>query len=371
MREEARSGLRERGGSLAGLARTDTRLLDGQRYPTQVAENTNYGKFDDTRSMVLDVTRKELRAIEQLLEAKQAEGELVGVHASVAALMTCIVRRYEGPAREPGGRVARTTATDEGFVKNREGGDPSRHALLERFCMVSGKALLGSVFGRFLFKTAEVVDKREHSTHFVSLRLRGDDLCGVEWEPGDKAQVFLPGVGTRTYTPLSWDIRAGTTTFLIYAKGVGPGASWARSVGVGDRLQFHGPSRSLVAGDAARTVLFGDETSFGVAHALVHRRPQLPLRCVFEVSERREAAAVLSEYGLSSASLVERTHDETHLEDAHERIRGLLGGSADAKLVMTGRAQAIQLLQRRLRNDRMPRPSQVKAYWSLGKRGLD
>lgn len=237
--------------------------------------------------------------------------------------------------------------------------------------MVSGKALLGSVFGRFLFKSAEVVEKRQHSAHFLSLRLRGEDLCGVEWLAGDKAQVFLPGVGARTYTPLSWDAEQGTTVFLIYAHGSGPGATWARSAREGDVVQFLGPSRSLVAPRAGRTVLFGDETSFGVAHALVSRRPELPLRCVFEVSQRREAASVLAEYGLEGASLVERTRDDGHLEDAHERIRVLLDGGADADLVMTGRAQAIQLLRRRMKNDGAPRPAQIKAYWSLGKRGLD
>lgn len=71
--------------------------FDGARYPAQVAENTDYRKFDDTLRMVLDVTPSELAAIEGLLETKQAEGALVyGIHASGAALMTCIVRRYEG-----------------------------------------------------------------------------------------------------------------------------------------------------------------------------------------------------------------------------------------------------------------------------------
>jgi hypothetical protein len=71
--------------------------FDGARYPAEVAENSDYRKFDDTLRMVLDVTAEELDAIVTLLEEKRKAGLLAfGIHASQAALMTCIVRKYEG-----------------------------------------------------------------------------------------------------------------------------------------------------------------------------------------------------------------------------------------------------------------------------------
>lgn len=71
--------------------------FDGARYPDQVVLNSDYRKFDDTLRMVLDVTAEELARIEGLLEAHARRGELVfGVHTADAALMTCIVRKYEG-----------------------------------------------------------------------------------------------------------------------------------------------------------------------------------------------------------------------------------------------------------------------------------
>lgn len=71
--------------------------FDGRRYPEQVVLNTDYRKFDDTLRMVLDVTSEELAQIERLLIEGQNRGEIVyGVHVSDAALMTCIVRKYEG-----------------------------------------------------------------------------------------------------------------------------------------------------------------------------------------------------------------------------------------------------------------------------------
>jgi hypothetical protein len=71
--------------------------FDGARYPAEVAENSDYRKFDDTLRMVLDVTPEELDQIAALLEEKRKAGLLAfGIHASQAALMTCIVRKYEG-----------------------------------------------------------------------------------------------------------------------------------------------------------------------------------------------------------------------------------------------------------------------------------
>ena len=58
--------------------------------------------------------------------------------------------------------------------------------------------------------------------------------------PGDKVQVFLPDIGMRTYTPLSWETR-GATTFLAYVHGDTPGATWAKRVKAGDEVSFFGP----------------------------------------------------------------------------------------------------------------------------------
>ncbi|MFP2899384.1 siderophore-interacting protein [Corallococcus sp. 4LFB] len=186
--------------------------------------------------------------------------------------------------------------------------------------MASAKAMLGSMLGRFLFTDARVTQVREVSRAFRQIDCEGPALRGQGWTPGDKVQVFLPGLGLRTYTPLSWDEARGATAFLVYLHGDSPGAKWGRDVRAGDTVQFFGPRRSvtLEAGDAP-VVLFGDETSFAVAHALRTgaKRDVTPL---FEVTRREDCAPALRELGFEGQD-VERTAGDAHLAQVHERLR--------------------------------------------------
>ncbi|MBN8232116.1 siderophore-interacting protein [Corallococcus macrosporus] len=236
--------------------------------------------------------------------------------------------------------------------------------------MASAKAMLGSMLGRFLFTEARVTQVRELSRAFRQIDCEGPALRGQGWTPGDKVQVFLPGLGMRTYTPLSWDEARGATAFLVYLHGDSPGAKWGRDVRVGDTVQFFGPRRSLAleAGDAP-VVLFGDETSFAVAHAFrtAAKRDVTPL---FEVTRREDCAPALRELGFEGQD-VERTPGDAHLTQVHERLREALRAKPGATLVMTGRAQSIQALRTRLRGDGERATPRVKAYWAVGKAGLD
>lgn len=236
--------------------------------------------------------------------------------------------------------------------------------------MASAKALLGSVLGRFLFTDSRVTQVHERSRVFRQLDCEGPALKGQSWTPGDKVQVFLPGLGMRTYTPLAWDEQRGTTSFLVYLHGDSPGASWGRDVKVGDTVQFFGPRRSLSleTGDAP-VVLFGDETSFAVAYAFrtAARRDVTP---VFEVTEPDACAPVLRELGFEGQA-VAREPGDAHLARIHERLREAMRAKPGAVLVMTGRAQSIQALRARLRGDGDRATPKVKAYWAVGKTGLD
>ena len=236
--------------------------------------------------------------------------------------------------------------------------------------MASAKALLGSVLGRFLFHDSQVTRVREVSRAFRQVDCEGPALRGQGWTPGDKVQVYLPGLGMRTYTPLSWDEQRGATSFLVYLHGDSPGAKWGRDVKVGDAVQFFGPRRSLVLSEgAAPVVLFGDETSFAVAHAFrtAAKRDVTP---VFEVSNREDCQPALRELGFEGRD-VERQAGDAHLAQVHERLREALRAKPDATLVMTGRAQSIQALRSRLKGDGERATPKVKAYWAVGKAGLD
>lgn len=240
--------------------------------------------------------------------------------------------------------------------------------------MASAKALLGGLLGRFVFRDATVTAVHDVAPRFRRIELSGERLRDVAWSAGDKVQVFLGEAGMRTYTPLSWDAARGRTAFLVHVHGDAPGAAWARAVKAGDRCQFFGPRGSLaLEGLRGPAVLFGDETSFAVAHTLHQvRRASADIACVFEVSSAADSRLVLGELGLGTSVVIEKQANDAHLDATVAALRESLARWPDARLVLTGRAQAIQKLRAQLKSNGIAPASQlVKAYWSLGKTGLD
>ncbi|WP_394827870.1 siderophore-interacting protein [Pendulispora albinea] len=239
--------------------------------------------------------------------------------------------------------------------------------------MASAESWVTKTLGRLLFREAEVTAVHALSSHFRRVELRGQGLRGAGWSAGDKVQVYLPDTGMRTYTPLRWSESSGTTELLIYAHGDGPGSRWSQTLSAGDRFQFMGPRRSLALRMDEPLVFFGDETSFAVAHALQTSGRTGALRCTFEVSHRAESDDVLRALGLPPEEhpCFERSPGDTHLLASCETLRRAIAARPGARLVLTGRAQSIQRLRALLRGGDARPPSTVKAYWSVGRKGLD
>lgn len=223
---------------------------------------------------------------------------------------------------------------------------------------------------RLWFRPAHTVGITRLSEKFRLFDFQGDALKGNAWSVGDKLQMKLDGgLAVRTYTPIEWNQQTGTTQFLAYCHGAGPGSVWAERAQVGDERQFFGPRASLdMSGLKSPTVLFGDETSFGLALAL--QRSGTKGHFIFEVNDGDESASVLNELGLS-ALLVTRLSDETHLRRVSEAILAF-AQSPDSNFVITGKASSIQHVSRELKAKGIERSRlRAKVYWATGKTGLD
>lgn len=224
--------------------------------------------------------------------------------------------------------------------------------------MASAKALLGAALGRFLFREATVTRVTPLGARFRLVELEGAALRGVTWTPGDKVQVFLDGVGFRTYTPMAWDAAAGTTRLLVYVHDAAyPGAGWGRSLVVGARCRLFGPRGSIdFPALGGGVTLVGDETSFAAAAALGKDRAE---RVVLEVNGDHDPAEAVTVLGVP-VTLVRRAPDDAHLAEVARSLEKA------APIVLTGRAQMIQALRAR-----GLKAAKTKAYWSVGKSGLD
>ncbi len=66
--------------------------FDPARYKMEMAQNTDFSKYDDTLAMVIDCPEDRIAEIRAFLDAPCERGELsYGIHLSDTALMTCLV----------------------------------------------------------------------------------------------------------------------------------------------------------------------------------------------------------------------------------------------------------------------------------------
>ncbi|MBO9644139.1 MAG: siderophore-interacting protein [Pseudacidovorax sp.] len=230
--------------------------------------------------------------------------------------------------------------------------------------------LIERTITRLWLRPARIVGVRRLSERFRLFDVQGDAWKGIGSSLGDKLQMKLDeGLAARTYTPIEWDSQTGTTQFLAYCHGTGPGSAWAERAQVGDERQFFGPRASLdMSGLASPAVFFGDETSFGLALALQRSANGRPF--IFEVNDTEECACVLDALGLT-ARLVKRLPNDAHLQSISEALVPSVP-SPESAFVVTGKASSIQHVSRFLKTAGVDQSRlRAKVYWATGKVGLD
>lgn len=244
--------------------------------------------------------------------------------------------------------------------------------------MATPKQLITQVLGRLLFDDGRVIDVQTPAPAYRRITLEIPAWRGKRFEPGSNFRIAQPGPELRTYTLLALDPATGQAETLLHLHGQGPGSAWGEAVRTGDTVQVFGPEPSRRAKRLAEaripTVVFGDETSFGIASMARGFAASL---AIFEVSDVAAAQAVLSTLGLESALLIERRPDGVHLAQVTETLRLTLQqlsvsapGTA-VELVLTGQAQSIQAVRTRLRAAGVNATQTVKPHWAVGKTGLD
>lgn len=228
--------------------------------------------------------------------------------------------------------------------------------------------LLEATIQKLFTRSASVLDIVAIGRAFRLITLGGAALRQVDWTPGDKIQLQLGGWVQRTYTPIDWDSINGRARILVHLQADGPGTQWARTAKKGDACVLFGPRKSIaVAPSGTPAIVFGDETSLGLAAALAAHGP---VQVLLDVANRQETAPVLAQLGLAQAQMCDRTEGANPALEAH--LSALLMQDAGAEIVLTGRASSIQHLTRFLRQTGAGSGRRhSKAYWAAGKTGLD
>jgi NADPH-dependent ferric siderophore reductase len=225
---------------------------------------------------------------------------------------------------------------------------------------------------RMFMKRASVVSVVPRGGGFYWITLESPQFKGVAWTAGQKIQIMLgSGFTSRTYTPVEWDEAAGTTRILVYAHGAGPGSDWARTVKPGDECDIFGPRASL---DLSRlsgpVLLFGDETSLGLARAMRLQLHAGAVEFAFEVNSAEDCQVVLGDLDLAGSRPIARRDDDSHLAEIESHLPAL--AQSNAAFVLTGKSTSVQRLRHALKRLDVPTSRlMTKAYWAPGKTGLD
>jgi NADPH-dependent ferric siderophore reductase len=230
----------------------------------------------------------------------------------------------------------------------------------------SAARVAGSVMGRFL-TPAVVGDVVVHAPALRTITLTASKR--IDWTPGDMIRIAVRDLSLRAYTPLN--VEAGSVTFLAHLAGSGPGSEWCARAETGQEcrilrqksidLRKHVPAPVMV-GARRRSASTSPRPSRSPTRRRASSRSTTltppPWRSLTTARARPRSSPGKPRTGTSTSS--------------GGTVVDLLTSQPDATLCLTGRAQTIAALRRRLKDAGLAgRTAAVKAYWDVNRAGLD
>lgn len=240
--------------------------------------------------------------------------------------------------------------------------------------MASGKAILGGMLGRFLFREARVGRVRELSP--LPVDEVGGEYCRrrvVSWRQG---QVFLPGIGMRTYTAgLGPDAGVAVPRLPAWQQPRRPvGAAPSSWVTVAPNCSARATPRAPLDSSRSLSSSSAMRRPYAVAHTLkaAKRSHSTDISQCSGSPPPTVTRGPLPRWTLADASIMERLPGDAHLAQGREsKLRTALQQHGRANLVLTGALQSSQALQARLRTSPIPSYTEGEALLVRGRVGLD
>lgn len=189
----------------------------------------------------------------------------------------------------------------------------------------------------------------------------------------DHVKVFFPATETvmRDFTPRRFDASTGELWIDFYLHDIGPAATWAAQVAVGQSLTVGGPRGSaIIALEGIDShVLIADETGLP---AIARRLEELPASTralvIVESDGGAKGYPLASRAALSVVDVVRGKHRAGPAADIIETLRGLEFPSGHCFVWVATESQGARAIRRYLTDERGLDRHWIKAagYWQRG-----
>ncbi|MEM9673173.1 MAG: siderophore-interacting protein [Bacteroidota bacterium] len=200
------------------------------------------------------------------------------------------------------------------------------------------------------------------------------DLRSTSYAPGQVIEFRVNDTEFRHYTPAYYDQEEGICDVLFFLHDYGPGSQWADTLKSGDTTKLMGPGGKMrFQSEHQHHFIFGDESSLGLCTMLKSEvnEQQREYLCLLELDEAHQHWPELVNL---QADVVTKS-DQHPAREAVRWIQEMQGRLWDtwqqAVFYLTGRAQSIQAVRRRLIERGVGAKKIITfPYWADGKKGL-
>jgi len=215
-----------------------------------------------------------------------------------------------------------------------------------------------------------VVSSRYINNNIKLIRFEGR-LTGMDFQLGYAVAVRVSDTEFRNYTASFVDIDKGILEIIFHIHQTAVGCMSMDRLMAGDKVRITFPRGvRQYDGKVKRQVLFGDETSLGLACSFqnILKRNNHQYRFLFELEY--ENAQVPSLLGLENYVVLAKKSSSKR-QDWLDRFSLIsLKDWSSSNFVLVGNASSVQLFKKILKEQDIKGKVFAKAYWAEGRKGL-
>jgi len=215
----------------------------------------------------------------------------------------------------------------------------------------------------------EVVHLELLSPSVRKIRFSGD-FSNLSYKVGSYIDFRVSDTAARRYTASYTDTQNGVIELIVHLHGEGSGSQFMANLKVGDKVNNNQPRAYRYYDESAeKFVIFGDETSLGLARSFlpVLKKKQQKFTFIFELDEENKTIPEL--LGLENFNVFPK--DGSFRNEAWISELPVIKASdwQDANFVLTGNAKSAQTFKKVIK-DKTNGNVYLHGYWLEGKKGL-